>query len=157
MAAAAIQLSPFGPADAPHVVAWLDGPGIGLPPGNVATRWAEQLVTDPRVHAWVARRGDQPVGFGRLDVGPDRVAELTIAIAPALRRHGIGARVLRLVLERGQRLRVRRVQAIVDPANHAALAFFAENGFEEASGVGAARTFVRWIHEADRKVLEIEG
>jgi L-amino acid N-acyltransferase YncA len=158
MPTTSIRLRPFGAGDAPLVVAWLDGPGLALPPGNAAVRWAERVVTDPNVHAWVASRGGEPTGFVRLDVGPDRIAELTIAIAPPLRRHGAGTRVLKLVLEQAQRLRVRRVQAIVDPANSAALSFFGENGFEEVESPNAtARTFVRWIHEANRRVLEIEG
>ena len=109
------------------------------------------------MRAWIASRGAEPVGFLRLDVGPDRVAELTIAVAPMRRRQGVGTRLLQLVLNQAQQLRVRRLQAIVDPANSAALSFFAENGFEEADGDGAAHTFVRWLHDADREALELEG
>ena len=151
------KLRPFGVADATLVASWLDGPGLALPPGNAAARWAERLVADPRVRAWVAARGAEPVGFLRLDVGPDRVAELTIAVAPVRRRQGVGTRLLQLVLNQAQQLRVRRLQAIVDPANTAALSFFAENGFEEADGDGAVHTFVRWLHDADREALELEG
>jgi GNAT superfamily N-acetyltransferase len=157
MASAVMKLRPFGVADATLVASWLDGPGLALPPGNAASRWAERLVADPRMRAWVATRGAEPMGFARLDVGPDRIAELTIAVAPLRRRQGVGSRLLKLVLYQAQQLRIRRLQAIVDPANAAALSFFAENGFEEADGNAAARTFVRWLHEPDREVLELEA
>jgi ribosomal protein S18 acetylase RimI-like enzyme len=157
MPIAATRLRPFGVADATLVASWLDSPGIGLPPGNAATRWAERLVADPRVRAWVAVRGTEPVGFVRLDVGPDRVAELTIAVSPVRRRQGIGTHLLQLLRHQAQQIRVRRLQAVVDPGNAAALSFFAESGFEEADDSGRTRTFVRWLHEADREVLELEG
>ena len=157
MSKPAPRLRAFRLTDAPRVGAWLDGPGVGLPPGNAAARWAEHMVTDPRVQAWVAVLGVEPVGFARLDVGPDRIAELTIAIAPKRRRQRVGTRVLELVLQQARKLRVRRVQAIVDAANQAAMSFFGECGFEELERGGEQRTFVHWIHEADREALEIEG
>ncbi len=152
-----IRLRSFVLADARTVAAYLDGPGLGVPVGRVGARWAERLIGDPRVQAWVAVRSGAPVGFARLDVGPDRIAELTLAIASACRRNRVGTAVLGLVMQQARRLRVRRVQAVVDPANVPALAFFAENGFEEAEAPSAAKMFVRWIHDADREVLEIEG
>src|SRR5262245_50929894 len=82
MITAAIRLRPFGLLDAATVAAWLDGPGLGLPAGPVGSRWAERLIADARVRAWVAVVGHEPVAFVRLDVGPDRVAELTLAVAP---------------------------------------------------------------------------
>lgn len=157
MPTSGIRLRPFVLADAAMVASCLDGPGLGVPVGAVGARWAERLVGDPRVHAWVAQRDGRDVGFVRLDVGPDRIAELTLAIAAGSRRCRIGTKVLDLVLLQARRLRIRRVQAVVDPANVPALAFFAENGFDETEAPAAARIFVRWIHDADREALEIEG
>jgi len=157
MITAAIRLRPFGLLDATTVASWLDGPGLGVPAGPVGSRWAERLIADARVCAWVAVAGNEPVAFVRLDVGPDRVAELTLAVAPRRRRTGIGTTVLGMALHQANALRVRRVHAIVDAANGPALAFFAECGFEEDGVPGAARRFVRWIHDGDREALEIEG
>lgn len=157
MPTSGIRLRTFGLADARTVAAWLDGPGLGVPVGPVGSRWAERLIADPCVHAWVAMRGGAPVGFARLDVGPDRIADLTIAIESTSRRGGVGTAVLALVMQHGRRLRVRRIQAIVDQANAPALAFFAECGFEEVVAPSTAKIFVRWIHDTDRKVLEIES
>lgn len=152
-----LALRPFTVADAPVVGPWLDGPGVSLPPSGMAASWASRMVTDPRVRAWVLERDGVPVAFVRLDIGPDRVAELTIAVDARQRRAGVGARALDLVLMQAQSLRVRRVQAIVDAGNQPAQAFFAKAGFEEGATDGSATTFVRWIHEADLRVLEIEG
>ena len=167
------------------VTPWLDGPGIGLPPGLARERWAERLLVDPRVSAWIAvaapavapgpaedlaagqPRSDSlpeagqaapyPVGFARLDTGPDRVAELTLAVAPRFRRCGMGTRILDLVAMQCMAMRVRRLYAVVDPKNAAALHFFGEAGFEDEGVCAGAVRFVRWIHEADPQALEIEG
>ncbi len=151
------RLRPFGLADAGLVATWLDGPGLGLPAGPVGSRWAERMVADPSVAAWMVVESGQPRGFVRLDIGPDRIAELTIAIAPGRRRCGLGTAAVQLVLGQAQRLRLRRLQAVVDPANGAALQFFAEGGFDEVAAPSRSRLFVRWIHERDRQVLEIES
>lgn len=157
MPTSALQLRPFAVADAGLVGPWLDGKGVSLPPGGVATRWAERLCADPRAQAWMVVAGSKPVGFVRLDIGPDRVAELTIAVAADQRRRGLGSRALALVQAEARRQSVRRLQAIVDVDNAAAVAFFVKAGFEEATAQGSAWTFVRYLHDAEARVLEIEG
>jgi RimJ/RimL family protein N-acetyltransferase len=152
-----LSLRPFTVADAPVVGAWLDGPGVSLPPSGMAAKWAARLVGDPRVRAWVLLADARPAAFVRLDIGPDRVAELTIAVAVGHRRRGLGAAALEMVLAQAKALRVRRVQAIVDAANQAAQAFFTKAGFEEGSADSGSTTFLRWIHEADVRVLELES
>ncbi|MEC7584828.1 MAG: GNAT family N-acetyltransferase [Planctomycetota bacterium] len=171
-----LRLRPFDLSDATTVVPWLDSPGIGLPPGSARERWAERLLVDPRVQAWMAVRpssgamlarmtspdadpGDElvEVGFVRLDTGPDRVAELTLAVAPLWRRTGIGNEILSLVLRRCQATRVRRLQAVVDPNNRPGIGFFRESGFEDSGQCGGAVRFVLWIHETDPHAIEIEG
>lgn len=157
MPTATIRLRPFGLADATTVAPWLDGPGIGLPRGRARSCWAERLIADPKVCAWVALRGGDRVAFVRLDIGPDRIAELTIAVASQRRRSGVGSAVLRQVLRQASSLRIRRVQAVVDPANGPALRFFGENAFDEVDSAGGGRMFVHWIHDVDLEVLEIEA
>lgn len=157
MPTSTLSLRPFTVADALVVGPWLDGKGVSLPPGGVATRWAERLCADPRVRAWMAVQQGTPVAFVRLDIGPDRVAELTIAVAAGHRRAGLGSRALALVLDEARRLQIRRLQAIVDVGNAAAVAFFAKAGFEEAAVGAAAWTFVRYLHDAAAPALEIEG
>ncbi len=151
------RLRPFDVGDAALVGTWLDGPGVSLPPGDLADRWALRLVRDPRIAAFVAVCGGVAVGFGRLDIGPDRVAELTLAVDPAVRRQGHGLRLLGMLLEEGRRRSLRRLQAIVDLDNRPALALFAALGFEEAAVDGQAVCFVRQLHETGRQALEIDS
>ena len=169
-------MRPFELADAATVVPWLDSPGIGLPPGRARERWAERLLVDPRVRAWIAERpvGEAPVstttgsdpgsggeqvavGFARLDTGPDRIAELTVAVAPSWRRTGVGTDMLELITRVCQASRVRRLHAVVDPANRPAVGFFRDHGFEDCGQFGGSVRFVLWIHEADPQALEIES
>ncbi len=156
-----LRLRPFAPADAAVVGPWLDGPGVSLPPGGAAHRWAERMCADPRVRAFVARSegkaapDGEVVGFARLDLGPDRVAELTIAVATGGRRRGVGSQLLQLVLAEAEKLHVRRVQALVDPQNEPAMQFFAQAGFEATATVPGKVTFVRWLHGADPRELEV--
>lgn len=152
-----LRLRPFVPADGAAVGPWLDGPGVSLPPGSAAHRWAERLLGDPRVLALVAESQGAAVGFARLDLGPDRVAELTIAVARSERQRGIGAQLLELVLAEAARLRIRRVQALVDPQNGPAMQFFSRAGFDESSTVPGKVTFVRWLHGEDPRELEVSG
>jgi ribosomal protein S18 acetylase RimI-like enzyme len=150
------KLRPFAVGDAARVGPWLDGPGVSLPPGDLAGRWAQRLIGDPRIAAFVAVCGGIPVGFGRLDIGPDRVAELTLAVDPALRRQGHGGRLLEMLLAEANRRSVRRLQAIVDLSNQPALSLFAAQGFEEAAVDGQAVCFVRRLHEAGKQALELD-
>lgn len=152
-----LALRPFCLEDAGTVAPWLVGPGLSLPPGTARRQWAQRLVADERVEAWVAAVAGEPVAFVRLDIGPDRIAELTLAVAPLWQRRGIGTATLAQVLTKAHRRRIRRLHAVVDLANAPALAFFSRVGFEDGSRVGDSIRFVRWLHEASREVLEIEG
>lgn len=157
MTPTALQLRPFRPEDAGTVAPWLVGPGLSLPLGAARRCWAERIVADERVTAWVGLAGDVPVGFVRLDIGPDRIAELTLAVAPRWQRRGIGTRILALVVQKARQRRIRRLHAVVDLANVPAMAFFSRVGFEDAARAGDSIRFVRWLHEASREALEIEG
>ncbi|GAB4143825.1 MAG: hypothetical protein Fur0037_11530 [Planctomycetota bacterium] len=157
----ATRLRPFQKSDQRIVVAWLAGPGLGLPPGAAGTVWAERLLGDPRIRAFVAERGDSPVGFARLDIGPDRIADLTIAVAPGIRGSGVGGEILDAVLDTCRFEGIRRVTAIVDASNEPARRLFASRGFDEeafaASPSSASIRFVRRMHgPAIGDALEIE-
>lgn len=157
MPAADVLLRPFTLADAAVVAPWLDGPGVSAPKGIPAKRWATLLALGGKARAFVATRNGAPVGFARLDVGPDRVAELTLAVARGSRRGGLGAKLLALVINEAKSLSIRRLQAVVDVANAPAMAFFAKAAFEERSTIPGSVTFVRWLHDADVQELEIEA
>lgn len=153
-----IRLRPFALADAELVEGWLQGPGVGVPPGRAGREWAVRMVADSRIVARTAVQERDPVGFIRADVGPDHVAQLTMAVAPARRRQGIGRRMLEALLAEVQQAGVRRVCAMVASANRLAYKFFRDNGFEEEGGeLQGSAVLVRRLHGADRsQPLEIE-
>jgi L-amino acid N-acyltransferase YncA len=157
MPAPEVQIRPFAACDAEVLGPWLDAPGVSLPPGGLTPRWAERLLADGRVRAFVATENGVPVGFARLDIGPDRLAELTIAVARSRRQRGVGARLLELVADQAKKLGIRRLHAVVDESNRPACAFFERVGFEEQSVLPLAVTFVRWIHDATAVELEIDS
>ncbi len=157
MSLADLQLRPFSLHDAPAVARWLRGKGLSVPVGSIGVRWAERLLTNPRVRAFVAWSGNVRVGFARLDVGPDRVAELTITVAARLQRRGVGSAVLKAVLAWAKVNNLRKIQAIVDRQNIPAIRFFVEHCFEDQAGDVAVARFVYWLHGPCAEVLDLDA
>ncbi|MBK8097102.1 MAG: GNAT family N-acetyltransferase [Planctomycetes bacterium] len=154
-----LTLRPFCESDAAVIEPWLQEPGLSLPPGLARRIWARRLVADRGILARVGVVKGVVLGFGRLDCGPDRVAELTLVVAPGHRRQGLGRQVLEGLLTEARGRGICRVQAMVDPGNRQALEFFAGQSFEQESGhgVGARLRLVRLVHAGDhREPLEIE-
>lgn len=151
-------LRPFQLEDAPCVGPWFHSPGLALPPGQAGRDWAARMITDRGIDAWVAEQDGQRVGFARLDIGPDRIAELTLVVAPGCRRIGIGRAILALVVAEALRRGVRKLCAVVDPANERGHKFFLDNGFDEADyTVGGPIRMHRLVHRhAGGEPLEIE-
>jgi RimJ/RimL family protein N-acetyltransferase len=152
-----LQVRPFRLEDAGAVEPWLTGPGLSLPCGVARTTWPERLLADSRIVAQIAVVDGQRVGFVRLDCGPDRIAEITLVIAPGSRRAGLGCTMFRSVLEHARRLGLRRMVAIVDLGNEAAQAFFHEQGFQADGLLGDRIRLARIVHAGDhQRPLEIE-
>ncbi len=137
--------------DVPTLAAWLLDAGLQVPPGAADGSWAEKMLADPRVVCVTAyRKGGPPEGFFRLDVGPDRVAELTLIVAPRRRRRGIGSYLLQAALQVARNQGLRRILALVDDDNQPALEFFLEHGFEETGQYLAGYVHLsRYVHGAD--------
>lgn len=159
MAAAAsfrLRIRPFGLADAPAIEPWLDAPGLQVPPGARGRGWAARVLAAANSAALVAEADGRPLGFLRLVVGPDDIGELTVAVAPAARRRGVGGRLLQAALERAQDRGLRALDAAVDVNNAPALAFFAAYGFEPQRSVGGHALLRRLVHDAaDAEPLDI--
>ncbi len=77
--------------------------------------------------AW---RGAALAGFAGAAVIEDEVHILTIAVAPACRRQGIGRRLLVELLEQAHRRGARRATLEVREGNQAARALYEKYGFE---------------------------
>lgn len=152
-----LRVRPFRLDDAGAVEPWLTGPGLSLPGGAARTTWPQRLLADARIVAQVAESGGLRVGFVRLDCGPDRVAELTLVVAPEARRRGLGKALFTAALDRARRLGLRRMVAIVDLGNQPALEFFAELGFVQDGLLADRLRLVRFVHAGDhQRPLDIE-
>ena len=145
---ASLQLRPFELADAEFVAPWLSGPGLSLPRGSSA--WPERLLRDQRIVALVAHAGGRPAGLVRLDCAPDGVAEITMVVAPELRRGGHGRQMFEEALCRARDVGMRRLVAYVDFQNTPALGFFAEVGFESRGISGSRLRLDRIVHAGGR-------
>jgi len=127
----AIALRPFRSDDADRLFPWLRGAGLHLPKRPPDRPWIDRICNDPRILCvtGVGLSG-RAVGFFRLDVAPDRTAEITLIVAPDRRRRGVGRALLEGALQTARERALRRVVAVIDQGNEAALTFFLQHGFE---------------------------
>ena len=105
---------PFAEADATVLEPWLRGAGLLVPSGTKSGSWARRITEDPRILVRVAHfagRPTEPVGFFRLDLAPDRAAELTMIVSPEYRRQGLGRALLSDALAEARSLSLRRILA----------------------------------------------
>src|ERR1700730_14295580 len=63
--------------------------------GEDHARWFATRRHDPRVHLWIAEVDGTAVGQVRFDEEADGVGVVSIAVAPAHRRRGVGSEMLR--------------------------------------------------------------
>lgn len=144
--------------DAPRLERWLAAAGMPLPDRVARDVWAGRMAGgDARIHALAGLVGRVAVGFVRMDLAPDRCAELTLIVDPRLRRRGLGRQLVERALVEARRLGLRRLVALVRPENDPALRLFGEHGFE-TSGVRVVgfEHLARVVHRADReRPLEI--
>lgn len=111
--------------------------GDGPPsPGVLAARLRSLRVHDGAVTLAVARGhgSEEPVGWVEAyRTSAQRLAHvalLTIAVAPAWRRHGIGLALMDAIEDWAQRQRVRKLQLHVRAGNEGAIALYRRLGYE---------------------------
>lgn len=147
-----LEFRPFVEADAEVLGGWLEAAGLGVPAGLGTGAWGRRVVADPRIVCRAALLEQRVVGFFRLDVAPDRTAEVTLITAPDERRRGLGRGLLEGALASARRRGLRGLIAVVQDSNHAALGFFAQVGFETSGVVMPGFVhLVRMVHRADRQ------
>jgi ribosomal protein S18 acetylase RimI-like enzyme len=158
-----LHLRPFALADGPLVEPWLDGPGLSRPGGQLRHDWPRHLVANQaggqqRIVALIAEHRGQSLGFVRLDIGPDRIAEITLVVAPQHRRAGFGSAMFFAALLHARRIGLRGFMALVDVSNGPALSFFADQGFVQDGMVGDRIRMKRFVHACDHAApLDIEA
>ncbi|MBL9079987.1 MAG: GNAT family N-acetyltransferase [Planctomycetes bacterium] len=153
-----VTLRPFVLTDARVVEPWLRAPGLSVPAGRASREWPQRLLADARIVAGIAEVAGRRVGFVRLDVGPDHIAEITMVVAPECRRRGHGRQMFAAALREARRRGVRQLVAVVDLGNEPALEFFAEVGFEADGRVGDRLRLCRVVHAGDHQPpLDVEA
>jgi ribosomal protein S18 acetylase RimI-like enzyme len=106
-------------------------------PGDVAVVAADG--PNPVGAAWFRRfTADEP-GYGFVD---EATPELTIAVVPSKRKHGVGQELLDALLERARAEGVTQVSLSVEDGSPA-VAFYERNGFEPVGERGDALTMLR--------------
>lgn len=104
----------------------------------VHPRWAAEFLADARHHLAVALDGSLVVGMASAVhyVHPDKAPALWInevGVAPSHQRRGLGARLVRTLLDHGQALGCTEAWLGTEPDNTAARALYrAAGGHEEA-------------------------
>jgi amino-acid N-acetyltransferase len=99
----------------------------------------------------VAERDGEVVGCGALHVMWEDLAEVrTLAVLPAVRRHGVGGRLLDALLDRARELGVKRVFCLTFETG-----FFGRHGFVEIDGTPVDHdVFEQLLQSYDEGVAE---
>ena len=106
-------------------------------PGDLAVIAAEG--PNPVGAAWFRRFPAAAPGYGFVD---EQTPELTIAVVPSRRRHGVGQELLDGLLEKARAEGVGALSLSVQRGSPA-VAFYERNGFEPVGEHGAALTMLR--------------
>ena len=141
-----LNLRPFRLADAGTIEPWLDAPGLSMPRGAARKDWPARVLADQRILLQIAETAEGQIGLVRLDCGPDRIAEITVVVAPERRRRGHGRAMLQAAVVRARGLGLRQLVASVDLGNTNALDFFQDQGFVTDGLVGERIRMVRPVH-----------
>ena len=99
--------------------------------------WSEALLErklhDAAVRFLVAEGEEGVQGYGILQLLPPEAELLNIAVSSAVRRQGLGRRLLEALLERAKAEGVTAIYLEVRASNAAALALYSEFGFRQVS------------------------
>jgi spore coat polysaccharide biosynthesis predicted glycosyltransferase SpsG/RimJ/RimL family protein N-acetyltransferase len=132
-----LRYRPAGEHDGARLLEWRNDPSVRKvsrhkePIGpDEHERWLASVLVDPRRPVFVVEEGRRPAGSVRFDVGSDS-AEISIALTPHRRGHGIGTQAIResseLLLASHPELT--RVAAEVEAGNRASVGAFERAGF----------------------------
>jgi amino-acid N-acetyltransferase len=99
----------------------------------------------------VAEQDGEVVGFGALHVMWEDLAEVrTLAVSESAKRKGIGAAMLKELLDRAERLGIKRVFCLTFEVD-----FFRSNGFAEISDIPVdPETYAELVRSNDEGVAE---
>jgi GNAT superfamily N-acetyltransferase len=141
-----LLLRPFRLSDVDAIEPWLRGAGLSVPPGAAGRDWPARVLADQRIVMQVAEAHGRQLGLVRLDCGPDRVAEVTVVVAPDSRRCGLGRAMMQAAVANARGLGLKRLVASIELGNDAALEFFADMGFVHTGLSGNRVQLQRPVH-----------
>lgn len=153
-----IVLRPATPADEDLLLEWANDPltrAAGFRPrpitGDEHRRWFADRLRSTTGRILIGVVEGAAVGQIRLDRLPDGRIEIGIAVAPAMRRRGLGRALVRLAMDHGRRdaeLRASGFVARIRPDNAASIAIFSDAGFRLARE-STVRGYRCLVYEAD--------
>jgi ribosomal protein S18 acetylase RimI-like enzyme len=154
-----IRFRSFVESDVDLLGAWLRGSGLGVPEGVAAETWGRRLAQDPLILCYAVCSLDSVVGFYRLDLAPDRTAEITIIVDPGNRRLGLASAMMSEILTMARQRGVSRLLAVVEEGNRGGAEFFHGFDFEQrAPQISRYLYFERILHGAESQPpLEVTG
>ena len=100
--------------------------------------WPEDMLARMRSHITVAEEDGQVLGYMVFSSVLDEGSVDNIAVAPAARRRGIGARLLTDALEKARAAGLAVINLEVRASNAPAIALYEKNGFQ---AVGRRRSY----------------
>ena len=89
----------------------------------------EDLVTLDSIHIWVAKQGDEVVGYMLYQFWADELELHNITTKPEREREGIGTMLMEHMLTQAGLIGIRRIYLLVRPSNEAARALYGKYGF----------------------------
>lgn len=102
----------------------------GPPTFESHVAWLKAVLTDPRVHLFVATERRRAVGSVRLDLEADgREATVSVLVAKGERRRGLGAAILRGLETEGRSLGIVHLRAEIFERNTGSRTAFANAGY----------------------------
>ena len=156
-AASIVVLREAGPDDDAALIAWFpDAAALRRFAGD-SLAWPltpaqlDALRADPRNRAftaWSTGPGARRVGHAELvDLGEGRRLVARFGVAPAVRGRGVGAALLRALIERARSLGAARVELNVFADNRDAVRLYRSAGFEEQAPDGARPEVLRMARD----------
>ena len=120
---------------------------------GLAWSWTPRRVThclqDPTTNVIVKRERSALTGFSIMRYGDDEAHLLLLAVAPALRRRGIGSELLQWLETTARVAGLRAIRLELRTGNAPARAFYRSRGFEET---GQITGYYQGLEDATRMV-----
>jgi [ribosomal protein S18]-alanine N-acetyltransferase len=120
------RIIPFEPSDLDRM---MEIENVSFTPPWTRKSYEDLSVLDT-VEIWVAKIGDELVGYMLVQRIKDEMELHTFAVAPERRRRNIGRKLLNHLCELAKEHRIVKVFLQVRPSNESARAIYSEFGFE---------------------------